>query len=558
MPKNFNSVKRAPSAPYEVKVKPKFIEEINRVKLVDFYLTLASILQNYYSNGVIPSDFIDKARFIDTLSRSKEAHPQMIIDDDFIASIKTFNKKDSKFDVTCFDVLLESNLFAVPKLRMILSPTRSTKEICTLADTMFIPEYLMKILDPSFLKYEIERCEKKADYYNSLATFNTKDVESQLPVELRSQINLKEIELFNKKTIGNYYINHDHELMATNSFLVFLRQFFYVRLKVLFGKSVAKLFSSWIGCKDHLANHYSDKIEEGKNTTIYNDKHSDITRKRLVAFFHSTFSESHIVEIKKSWNDRRLRTRSSTKFFKDPYHLLAERNLDVTFELAKGLELMSFAESTFKLAVCLKDLIVSLESIKDDLDNGLGNAGDFKNILTNLRTDSVNVMFSRETTCNFVTYRRVFYDRLASYPLLPFSPYQFSIFFKTLDNFLTKHDGIMLFDKVVLKTTIEAYLLFISCLNAFMDIDKESKVDQSFKDMCDMEIGFISRLTIYELLGFSTQVVSDISKCLFEDYPISTSSTFKMDFLSLDPVMQHLFYFNILFRFPDLKHLIIE
>jgi hypothetical protein len=586
MPKEVTGVtERASAAPYEVKVKPKSIAEIqHEVKLVEFYLTLASIYHNFYSNGVVPPAFASKRKeFIDAFNKSRIAHPQLIMDEDFKASIKTFNRKDSTFDVKCFDVLLESNLFAVPKIKVIVPPiisTRSNREICQLADAdlytswFFTPAALTKLLARDYFDNEHLCCQKTHDSGIKLATYNTKDVEGQLPVKLKPQA----VMLMNtKKTKGNYYINHNHSLMTTNSILVFLRQFLYLRLKIIFGETVAKSFSSWIGCEDNLANFYSDKIREGHDTTTYNDRISAVAKKRLLVFFHSTFKECHIERIKKSWNDRRLRIVERIRVGSD----LSVQDA-VIFGLARGLELKSFAKSTFKLAVCLKDLIVELNNLREDVDADLADCDmpcfndkyksvledNFKSILTNLRTDSVNVVLAHgQDTCTIKQYHIVDYDVLARHinVLDTVPPYQFISFFKTFDELFTCEEDDSFattkieggyFDEAVLKTTVDAYLVFISCMAVFME--NGVSVDKEFKDMCDKEICFISRLKLVELLGFSTQVVADISKCFFEDYPTRTSSSLNFGLQCLDPVMRHLFYFNILFRFPDLKHLIIE
>jgi hypothetical protein len=594
MPKEVTGVtQRASVAPYEVKVKPdevkvkpKSIAEIqHEVKLVEFYLTLASIYHNFYTNGVVPPALASKRKeFIDAFNKSRIAHPQLIMDEDFKASIKTFNRKDSTFDVKCFDVLLESNLFAVPKIKVIVPPiisTRSNKEICQLADAdlytswFFTPAALTKLLARDYFDNEYLCCQKTHDSGTRLATYNTKDVEGHSPVKLKPQA----VMLMNtKKTKGNYYINHNHRLMTTNSILVFLRQFFYLRLKIIFGETVAKSFSSWIGCEDNLANFYSDKIQEGESTTTYNDRISAVAKRRLLVFFHSTFKECHIERLKKSWNDRRLRIVERIR---------VDSNLSVTdaviFELARGLELKSFAKSTYKLAVCLKDLIVELTNLKEDVDAALADCDmpcfndtfknsvledNFKSILKNLRPDSVNVVLAHgQDTCTINQYHIVDYDVLARHPdgLTTVPPYQFILFFKTFDErFTCEEDDSFTrmriegcyFDEAVLKTTVDAYLVFISCMAVFME--SGVLVDREFKDMCDKEISFISRLKLVELLGLSTQVVADISKCFFEDYPTRTSSSLNFGLSCLDPVMRHLFYFNILFRFPDLKHLIIE
>lgn len=361
-----------------------------------------------------------------------------------------------------------------------------------------------------------------------------------------------------KKHNSHYKILHDHHANLTHSGLVFLRQFFYMRLKVMFGETLAKLFVDWIQEEGKGVNI---PIEDTHDETVFYKFNVDIAHINALKKFPSfceKFFNNHIFEkIDKDIHSRKLLLSYDTVKQEDEYET-------VKIELASNLGTKSNYKTIYKLSLCLNEFLYELrawESIVKDTNK----LDWIFSEVPKLSEDSITVKFNREI------------ERLTLNSQPNYIEDDILInFFESID--LTSASSDAMFPDInVWYSVIVSYRLFLVAIGDFLICKTKSVADSNkihpecISSMIEDEIKWMNTNSlspssslhstdygnVLMFVASAVSIMSAVYRAFFHkglDPDLKKTVSFDVPFPIMSTTDFNLFYLNSIFLFPNLKY----
>ena len=538
-------------------------------KVDHFYSMLLLKVVSFILDGVFPSEFKSediKLKWVELIGTEEKPNKFFkLIKDKYISAGMFLDKV--KVDKDLFLDIVNANIFAFPKKKIIYQPLTtvlSDRELIAIADALPVIEFdkedsIWTCFTPDAVGY------KDRIYYNILSMrayefpfpFFNKNNLINSPIKIKpGSVILSNTD----KACGNYYIDHNNDEPVSNAMFIFFRQYLYLRLKLMFGESIAKLWSSWM------------KWEDGILQSTYKQplilERLGSSKNRLKVFFEKTVSAAHYDKI---YNEIEKRKLDFKVLSNGSLHFANLDEVKISIDTAKGLDPKSFAKSFYKLVLALKNVLVQMIDCcedNEDYENKFEESDvdwlhEIKNsFLTELRIDSYNAKI-------YQNVERVTFENLADYKdpsifekFLNDAKMPYRLFY---ENFMrdTLFNAGWWYDRESVEAMTTLYSLFIKEVYSFLNDNQKISPLSNFNEYIDAlqyECYYMDVDRLYKAF----EDIYYIGKVFFSDGPIwaedrtEETMVYRGHRLGVgldhhDPIFFYQLIINFLFIFPDLK-----